>query len=465
MDYGALPPEFNSARMYAGPGSAPMLAAASAWSGLAAELNSTASSYASAITELVSGPWVGPSSTAMAAAVEPYVTWLGATAGQAELAGTQARAAAGAFDAAFAMTVPPPLIAENRAQLMMLIATNFLGQNSAAIAATEAEYAEMWAQDAAAMYGYAANSAAATAPVTPFSPAPATTNQSGVAAQGAASAQASSTPIGSVQSALSGFISQISQMLQNLSSPLSSALTGSSSGTSADVTNPFGGVVSTSGLSYGSIAGSLIAEYGYLPGFFAVALTGDALGPLMNPDVFLPFMNMGAAPLGAGAAAAAPAALGSGLSGGFGGLAGLGQAASVGGLSVPAGWGWAAGGPGAALGQVPLEMLAAPMATPLEAGLGSGFGFPFMFGPLERAAAVGATAGAAGAAAAKYGPRLKVLSRSPAAGYAAEPPAAAAPLTPKYPPPTGLPTNGHAPPGYQPAIVYVPINGHVPSDA
>ena len=37
----------------------------------------------------------------------------------------------------------------------------------------------MWAQDAAAMYGYAANSAATTAKVTPFTAAPQTTNQAG----------------------------------------------------------------------------------------------------------------------------------------------------------------------------------------------------------------------------------------------------------------------------------------------
>ena len=55
------------------------------------------------------------------------------------------------------MTVPPPVIAANRTQLMSLTATNFFGQNTPAIAATEAQYSEMWAQDAAAMYGYAAN--------------------------------------------------------------------------------------------------------------------------------------------------------------------------------------------------------------------------------------------------------------------------------------------------------------------
>ena len=189
IDFGALPPEINSGRLYAGPGAGSMLAAAAAWNGLAAELESGASSYGSVISALTSGPWVGPSSTAMAAAAAPYVAWMGATAQQAELAAAQAQAAAGAYAAAFAATVPPPEIAANRALLMMLIATNFFGQNTPAIAATEAQYAEMWAQDAAAMYGYAASSAAATAQVTPFTAAPQTTNLAGLAAQGAASAQ------------------------------------------------------------------------------------------------------------------------------------------------------------------------------------------------------------------------------------------------------------------------------------
>ena len=52
MDYGAFPPEFNSARMYAGPGPGSMLAAAAAWNGLAAELRSVASSYGSVISGL-----------------------------------------------------------------------------------------------------------------------------------------------------------------------------------------------------------------------------------------------------------------------------------------------------------------------------------------------------------------------------------------------------------------------------
>ena len=52
FDFGALPPEINSGRMYAGPGAESMMVAATAWDGLAAELGTAASGYSSVITEL-----------------------------------------------------------------------------------------------------------------------------------------------------------------------------------------------------------------------------------------------------------------------------------------------------------------------------------------------------------------------------------------------------------------------------
>src|ERR1700758_2190053 len=203
LDFGALPPEINSGRMYSGPGSGPLLAAAAAWDELAAELQSTAASYGSTIQGLTVGPWTGPSSIAMAAAATPYVAWMSATGAQAEQAATQAKLAAGAYETAFAATVPPPVIAANRALLAALIATNFLGQNTPAIATTEAQYAEMWAQDAAAMYAYASSSASATQ-LTTFTEPPQTTSSTGTKA--AAVTQATSTPAASIGTELSQFV-------------------------------------------------------------------------------------------------------------------------------------------------------------------------------------------------------------------------------------------------------------------
>ncbi|ETB33882.1 hypothetical protein O977_07295, partial [Mycobacterium avium subsp. paratuberculosis 10-5975] len=163
--------------MYTGAGAAPMMAAAAAFSNLADELSTTAAATQSAIANLTGEEWMGPSAAAMVTAVQPYVQWMHTTAGQLQQAAAQAMASAAAYETAFAMTVPPALVAANRAQLAALIASNVLGQNAAAIAATEAQYGEMWAQDAAAMYGYAASSATAgkLSPLT--SPAP--TNQPG----------------------------------------------------------------------------------------------------------------------------------------------------------------------------------------------------------------------------------------------------------------------------------------------
>lgn len=140
IDYGALPPEINSARMYAGAGSGPILAAAGAWDVLSQELTMTAAAVDMTIADLTTGPWRGPSATAMVAAAVPFTTWFKVTAAQAEQAAVQAKAAAAAFEAAFAMTVPPQAVLANRAQLLTLVATNFFGQNTPAIAATEAHY-------------------------------------------------------------------------------------------------------------------------------------------------------------------------------------------------------------------------------------------------------------------------------------------------------------------------------------
>jgi PPE-repeat protein len=195
FDFGVLPPEINSGRMYSGPGSEPMMVAASAWDELAAELGTAASGYGSVIDELTGGPWVGPSSASMVSAVIPYVNWLRGLASQAEETASRARAAAAAFETAFAMTVPPTVIVANRVLLMTLIATNFFGQNTPAIAATEAQYMEMWAQDAAAMYGYAAASAIASQVPRLTSP-PNTTTPDAESGQFAAVSQATATPAG-----------------------------------------------------------------------------------------------------------------------------------------------------------------------------------------------------------------------------------------------------------------------------
>ena len=93
MSYPVLPPEVNSALMHAGVGSGPMLAAATAWTGLANELRTAASSFASVTSGLSGqgGTWQGPSAAAMAAAAGPYTAWLSTAASHSEQAASQAR--------------------------------------------------------------------------------------------------------------------------------------------------------------------------------------------------------------------------------------------------------------------------------------------------------------------------------------------------------------------------------------
>jgi PPE-repeat protein len=203
FDFAAQPPEVISAKIYSGPGTSSLQSAATAWEGLAGELQSTAANYQSVISGLISGDWTGPSSEAAAAAAAPYVSWLSTTAAQAEQTAGQARAAASAYETTLAATVPPAEIAANRTQLLSLLQTNILGQNNAAIAAAEAEYTQFWAQDVAAITGYASSSQAATTGLGSFTEAPATTNDSGNTAQAATTAQTAATaPTNSLETIL-----------------------------------------------------------------------------------------------------------------------------------------------------------------------------------------------------------------------------------------------------------------------
>jgi PPE-repeat protein len=336
LDFGVLPPEINSGRMYAGPGAGPMLAAAEAWDALASELGFASAGYASTITELTSGPWIGPTSLTMLAAATPYVNWLSTTAAQAEETANQARAAIAAYEAAFAMTVPPSVIAANRALLMALIATNFFGQNTPAIMATEALYVEMWAQDAAAMYGYAGASEAASV-VSPFATPPQTTSQSGADGQAAAVAQASGTAAGNSTQTAAPTTSQlvssaaVPQALQQLSS---TAATSSDTSSTSGLPFPLSllPTPTTSWWQVGPLAYKvLFHDLLQIYNFYGVPYFGVGMQQQLTT-------GPGGSTAGVGGAwYPTPQYSGSGFGGGPV-SAGVGQASTIGRLSVPSGW-------------------------------------------------------------------------------------------------------------------------------
>ncbi|HME76341.1 MAG TPA: PPE family protein [Mycobacterium sp.] len=200
MSFMMFPPEVNSALMYSGAGSGPLMAAASAWDELAADLETTATSYQAVIQQLTGGPWLGPSATSMASSTAPFIAWLQGSSIQAAQTSAQALAAAAAYEGAFDATVPPSVIAANRALLAALVATNFLGQNTPAIAATEALYMEMWIQDGLTMDTYAAASTQATV-LPEQTPAP-TTSDGGTSANAAAAAQSTANSTSNLGTAL-----------------------------------------------------------------------------------------------------------------------------------------------------------------------------------------------------------------------------------------------------------------------
>ncbi len=307
MDY-EVPPEINSGRMYAGLGSASLMESAAAWQGLSAQLGSAAAAFGAVIEALTGTAWLGPSSVTMALAAAPYVVWMIATAEQC-----QAAAGAAAFEAARAGVVPPPVIAENRAQLAALVATNFMGFNTPAIMANEAHYGQMWSQDTATMYGFAGQAAGITGTLIPFTPPLPNSNPIGLAAQAAALGQSGgqaagqqpmnfASSAGGLPAGLDGetmlsmgpqLVSMVPQALQGLSSPLSQGLGGGGLGQFQSLLSPF--------MSF------------------------------MNPGMF-----------GAGGASSAMSAGGPGLTGLSGAASEVeavaGRAGSMGGLSVPATW-------------------------------------------------------------------------------------------------------------------------------
>ena len=379
------------------------MAAAAAWDALGAELATATSGYNSVLSELTSGPWIGPSSQKMLAAVVPYVSWLGVASGQSEQTAAQARAAAAAFEAAFALTVPPPVIAANRVLLANLIATNFFGQNTPAIAVTETQYAEMWAQDAGAMYSYTAASAAASV-VTPFETPPNTTTPDGTAEQAQAVGKAASEPASqTAQAAANGTTQLASNAVPQAAQQVTAAAAADPSAT---------------------------ADPPWWAGWFTIPTPTNPMGlnnqfyPFFKNLVGFPYFGVGQGSFGysiqqqltfglgstAGASGAwfptpqfaGLAALGGGHPGGI--AASLASSTKIGALSVPQTW----AAPGA------LEE-SAIKATTVNYLAGSGAG-PANNGMLQGMPMTGTGRRAAAGFTHKYGFKRNVLVRPPSAG-------------------------------------------------
>ncbi|MGB3475078.1 MAG: PPE family protein [Mycobacterium sp.] len=396
MSFSVFPPEINSGLIYTGPGSSPLLEAAAAWSQLSSELMTSATATHSVIANLDS-TWTGAGSAAATASTAPYVAWLEQASATAATNAALATQAAALFEAARAASVPPAVIAANRAMLLALISTNFFGQNTPLIQATEHQYEVMWATDGAAMDTY------------------------------------------------SGSAEANNNALQQVSNPPQSAKASATPGSAEGGPNPGTGTGTpgTPGYDFATVGG-LLDALGLpttLLGDKAAATTitsvmspiSSASMPMMMLVRLLPmlmqFARMGGAAGATGALAGQTAAGGAGtlmtqigdfvndkLQGAVGVLAGhfssatnaisakLGQAASMGALKVPGAWASAADGMVRAAPVLPATTVSAPIQT-MSGGLPGGpFGHAMM----------GAMAGRGMGAIAAKAP--KVMPRSPAGG-------------------------------------------------
>jgi PPE-repeat protein len=403
FDFAAQPPELISAKIYSGPGAESLQAAAAAWDALAGELQSTATQFESTIAGLVGGDWTGPSAEDAAAAAAPYVSWLATTAGQAEQTAGQARAAASAYETALAATVPPAEIAANRTQLLTLVPANIFGQYNAAIAALEAEYAQFWAQDVAAITGYSASAQSATTGLGSFTEAPQTTNASGTAAQAASTTQAAAAaPLDP-----SGILTAIENNLNSFST----ALTSFNNTYTNFFTNAFGllpGGSNLSSLYQGvfSFANSVGSQATYTN--VVNSTTSLGISQWKNFFIYQPWSHgIGLGSLGAGLSSPGHGVAGLG---GLGAKAALGGAHTIGKMSVPPSW----------AGATPAIRLA---ATSLPEGAFAATAAPAMEVPLSalNQASLGSLAGGAlGSPASRVvastGVRAKVVTPTRAKG-------------------------------------------------
>ncbi|BBZ52399.1 PecA family PE domain-processing aspartic protease [Mycobacterium heidelbergense] len=214
MSFLTSPPEIISSLLFSGAGSAPMLAAAASWDGLATELGTAAQSFSSVTSGLTGQAWQGPASAAMTQTAARYAGYLTEAATQAQTAAAQAQVIASTFESTVAATVHPALVAANRNELVQLVVSNLFGQNAPAIAAAESNYEQMWAQDVAAMIGYHGGASAAVAQLSSWEAA-----LQGLPAQ--ASAAITTNPVSSVLSSAA-----ISDPLTGLLGPIEQELTG-----------------------------------------------------------------------------------------------------------------------------------------------------------------------------------------------------------------------------------------------
>lgn len=341
MFWHAMPPELNTARLMAGAGPAPMLAAAMGWEALAAALDAQAVELTARLNSLGEA-WTGGSSDKAIGNAQPMITWLQGASAQAKMRGMQATAQAAAYSQAMATTPSLPEIFANHITHAVLSATNFFGINTVPIAFTEMDYfVRMWTQAAIAMDVYQAETTANTLfdklePMTSILDPGTSQGMTSTPLMGMTSKLGAATP-GQLQSTvgqlseMSGPMQQLTQPMQQMTSmfgQMGSGTSGPGSGLGDDGTQL--GLLGTNPLSNHPLAG------GSGPSVGAGLLRGEALPGAGGTLARTPLMT-GLIDKPATAAVMPAAAAGSSATGGAApvGAGAMGQGAGAGGSTRP----------------------------------------------------------------------------------------------------------------------------------
>lgn len=342
MLWHAMPPELNTARLMAGAGPAPMLAAAVGWQTLSAALDAQAVELTARLNSLGEA-WTGGGSDKALAAATPMVVWLQTASTQAKTRAMQATAQAAAYTQAMATTPSLPEIAANHITQAVLTATNFFGINTIPIALTEMDYfIRMWNQAALAMEVYQAETAVNTlfeklepmASILDPGASQSTTNPIfGMPSPG------SSTPVGQLPPAATQTLGQLGEMsgpMQQLTQPLQqvtslfSQVGGTGGGNPADEEAAQMGLLGTSPLSNHPLAGGSGPSAG--AGLLRAESLPGAGGSLTRTPLMSQLIEKPVAPSVMPAAAAGSSATGGAAPVGAGAM---GQGAQSGGSTRP----------------------------------------------------------------------------------------------------------------------------------
>ena len=316
------PPQVNYYQLVTGDEAATAAAAAAAHQATAAMLTAEIATMTTSTTSTAAVGWQGAGGAAMTMTAQAFAGILGMAVAWFEEAVVQATAIVDAYHLAKTTMVPGPVSDQNLVDTEALVATNFIGQNSPAIAALVAEYERQWIQNATIMSSYqgvvtaALGVLATPPPFAPMAPNPA----AALAALGNAGAQAG------VQGALQAS-SQSMQQASTAAVPAAEAVSAP-----ADAMSAMGGPMGMMG-QLSSVTGmmgqapQMLGQAPQMLGQFMQMPMG-MLGPLSSS-----MGGLGGAP---GAASAAPLTgtpvatpgLASALSGGGGGGGGIGAGGS-----------------------------------------------------------------------------------------------------------------------------------------